>query len=401
MTRVRRFELLAASLATGVIGAGVIFASEATLGLESFAPLAQLWTLWALFSASITFGVQQWVIRSVTAGVSSTAVVAQLARRLAPTSLAVGALAAVMVDPWFGGEWGYVALTAALVWATGFNGEGRGRAAAHDDVRALALLIVGENLIRAVLLVPLVLIDATPVWYGVALLAGFAIVGLPRMRRHAIESGHERSGDSSALVIAAIVGLVSYATMFGGPLLLAPRGVDEAAISALFLVITLARIPFVVVLGLLPRVAVSLEGLTATGRRDEVGRVGRRVVVSAAAGAAVVGGAALLLAEATFGAWWDTNDIFGGGTYAAIGAASVLSLGALVLSMAAIATDRSTALAAVWALPVAVAAVGVASGWLDSVDRLAGALLAVESVVLVALAAILGSTARHPVGSPR
>lgn len=401
MSRLRRLELLAASIGTGVIGAVVIFVSEAKLGLERFAPLAQLWTFWALFSASITFGVQQWVIRSVADGVSSAAVVSRLARWLAPTSIVVGILGAVMVESWFGGQWWYVVLTVGLVWATGFNGEGRGRVAANHDVRGLAILIVGENTIRALLLVPLVLVDAAPIWYGVALLAGFGVVALPRSRRHIIESGAEHRGDASALVLAAIVGLVSYATMFGGPLLLAPQGVDEAAISALFLVITLARIPFVVVLGLLPRVAVHLEGMTGGEHRDEIRALSRRTLIGSTVAAIAVGGAALVLSEPTFGRWWDTNELFGGETYAVVGGASVLSLGALVLSMAAIATDRRVALAGVWLLPVVVAAVGGTTGWLSSVPRLGWTLLAIEVVLLVALAGIVGAGRRHRIASPQ
>ena len=46
---------VAASILSGLLAAAAVFASQAALGLAEFAPLAQLWTLWALMNQIIPF----------------------------------------------------------------------------------------------------------------------------------------------------------------------------------------------------------------------------------------------------------------------------------------------------------------------------------------------------------
>ena len=58
--RTRAGLLVVAALLTGVAGAATLIISERYLGLADFAPLAQLWTFWAVFAAGLTFSFQQW-----------------------------------------------------------------------------------------------------------------------------------------------------------------------------------------------------------------------------------------------------------------------------------------------------------------------------------------------------
>lgn len=398
-TRSRRGELLAASLLTGVLGAATIYGSELHLGLDAFTPLAQLWTFWALFAASVTFGVQQWVIRSIIARADQREVFRRLLWRLAPASVVVGAGSALMANHWFDGDERFAVLCGLLVIGTGVNGYGRGFTAATGSIRRLALLIVGENVIRFALLLPLVVLDADIAWYGVGLLAGFAInvVALPPKHVGAVappgpdvtgagELATSGAAGGADLLTAGAVGLISYATIFGGPLLLGPAAVPSSAVSALFLVVTLARIPFIVVLGLLPRVALQLEVLTAEGRFDELGRFLRRVATAAVVGAAIVGAAAAVAAQPTVARMLGTRDEFGGSVYALVGSASILALGSLVFSMALLAVRRRRWLVATWAMPVVVAGIALGAGWLTSVERLAWSLLGVEAVLVAVLA---------------
>jgi hypothetical protein len=393
-SRSRRGELLAASLLTGLLGAATVYASELHLGLDAFTPLAQLWTFWALFAASVTFGVQQWVIRSIIARSDQREVFRRLLWRLATASVVVAAGSALMADHWFDRDERFSVLCGLLVIGTGVNGYGRGFTAATGSIRRLALLIVGENVIRFALLLPLVVLDADIAWYGVGLLAGFAInvVALPPKdvtTGAAVGTSFAPDGAATGgadLLTAGAVGLISYATIFGGPLLLGPADVPSSAVSALFLVVTLARIPFIVVLGLLPRVALQLEVMTVEGRLDELGRFVRRVATAVVAGAAVVGTAAAVAAQTTVARLLGTRDEFGGSVYALVGSASILALGSLVFSMALLAVRRRRWLAATWAIPVVVAGVALGAGWLTSVERLAWTLLGVEAVLVAALA---------------
>ena len=50
----------AAALVTGIAGAVTLIVSQRHLGLDVMAPLAQLWTIWAVMAAGLTFSFQQW-----------------------------------------------------------------------------------------------------------------------------------------------------------------------------------------------------------------------------------------------------------------------------------------------------------------------------------------------------
>ncbi len=208
---------------------------------------------------------------------------------------------------------------------------------------------------------------------------------VPRPTRRS--AGRGASAAPVGLVVTGTVGLIGYATMFGGPLLLGPAGVEPAAISALFLVITLARIPFIVVLGLLPRVAVHLELLVTDDEPHELRRFAVGVSAGALGASLVVGSTALIAADRSVGRLLDTSDQFGGDVYALVGAASVLSLGSLVVSMALVAQQRNATLLIIWLVPLIAAGVGLVWGWFSSVEGLAVWLIAIELVMLASLCA--------------
>lgn len=401
--RTGRLQLLAASLLTGVMGAATIYLSELYLGLDRFASLAQLWTLWALCAASVTFGVQQWVVRSIQTS-QRKVLVGWLVPRIVPVAVVAALTSAAVTDVWFDGGLGFPVLCGCLVLGTAANGYGRGVAATTASTSVLALLVLGENLIRLLLLVPLVLLDADPLWFGAALVAGFAINLLLLAAPSEIASqqadrvGHRRPL-AGGLAEAGLVGFAAYATMFGGPLLLAFNGVDDDVISALFLVITLARIPFVVVLGLLPRWAADLEQMVSHGDLTSVRVVAQRTAGASAAAALLVCAVALAVANESFGHVLGTDEHFGGVVYACVGGASVLALGALVLTIVLLTLDRRARLWSAWMIPICAGVVGTVTGWLDSVFRLAVGLLVVESFALAALLAGVLVDARSPAGT--
>ena len=398
----RSLELVVASVLTGVFGAITIYASEHQIGLEEFAPLAQLWTMWALLAASITFSVQQWVARSMLTGSHPDALVLNLSRGIGPIAVGMVIVCRLLSDVWFDGGWGFPVLAGALVVGTAVNGLGRGVAASVGSPRQLAAIVVGENLIRLLLLVPLVLLDADLIWYGIALIAGFAInvIARPSTRsRAAAGEAPTARPRTQGLLTAGMVGVIGYATMFGGPLLLAAAGVGDADVSALFLVVTIARVPFVVMLGVVPGIATYLEQLAVSGQQDRIRHLAVRVASAGALVAAAVGGVAVVVAGSTIGRALGTNTAFGGLVYALVGASSMLALAALVLTMACLAMGRRRWLATTWTIPVVVAAGALGVGAISSVEHLAWGLLAVEAIVVLVLLAGLSDVPASTSGS--
>ena len=117
-------------------------------------------------------------------------------------------------------------------------------------------VIAGENAIRLTITIGLILVDADAEWFAMALLAGFAVVlGPPVVGSY---RSRNRGGRGCTLGAAAAAGFLAYAFMFGSPILLALAGGSAAQVSALFLVLTGVRMPFVVLQAVVPQLAVAL-----------------------------------------------------------------------------------------------------------------------------------------------
>lgn len=391
--------LLVASVLTGIFGAAAILVSERHLGATAFAPLAQLWTLWALFAASITFGVQQWVI-SLGPNARARVILRSIAWPVAATSAIVVLLSGLMITPWFNGNRALAVMTGGLVIGTAANGIGRGLTAVAGDTKRLAIIVLGENAIRLVLIIPLVAVDAGATWFGLALLAGFAINAMARPAARQVPATAPISGaQARILLLASAIGLIGYVTMFGGPLLLAAGGGSDEEVSTFFLIVTLARVPFIALLGLLPQVASDLERL-ASARATPALRSWRiRVTSAVVIGAIVVGALALVLADRLFGGILGTRGrLDDNSVYAMVGSAAILALGSLMFTMFHLAHRRYVTLVLAWSIPVAAAGAALWFGWVDDADGLARWLLAVESATFIALAASAarGRSASYP-----
>ncbi len=393
VARSRNLTLIVASVLTGVFGAATILLSERQLGLQAFAPLAQLWTLWALFAASITFGVQQWVIRLGPTDADLPTILRSIAWPVVASSAVVLLIASLMITPWFNDNWALGIMTVGLVIGTAANGLGRGLTAVAEDTNRLAIIVVGENAIRLVLLVPLLVFDAGATWFGVALLAGFGINVIafkaPAVRSVPASTSPSRLESSSeqtrTLLLASAVGLIGYATMFGGPLLLAAGGGSDEEVSAFFLVVTLARVPFIALLGLLPKVASDLERLALTGATSTLRSWRMRITFGVVTAAVAVGAVALVLADRIFGRVLHTRGIIDNSVYAMVGAASTLALGSLLFTMFHLARRSYPALVGAWSIPVVAVSVSLWLGWVEDAASLAWWLLVVESAVFLAL----------------
>jgi hypothetical protein len=381
--------LTAASVLTGVLAATTIYAAKYHLGSERFAPVAQLLTVWALCAASLTFGVQQWVVLAVVQEKTPGSIRRALVWPSLSVAVIASAVCAPMVNRWFDGDYKFVLLVAGLAMGTVWNGYSRGLSAASGRAGLLAFIVVGENFIRVVLLIPLFVADATAPWFGAVVVAGFFVNFTPLPRSFArIGKGAAMPREENAVVrvlLVSLVGFVSYATMFGAPLFLAAAAGTSGEVSALFLLLTLARIPSVIVLGVLPRLAFEMETSAASGGNTNLLRWMRNIGFVSIMFAAVVAGVAAAFGTLIFGQVLDTDAYFGSSVYALVGAAAALALGSQIVTVVQIASRSFVSLLIGWSIPIVGLAVGFPAGSFDTAQDVALWLLVVQLAILISL----------------
>ncbi|MDH4364470.1 MAG: hypothetical protein OEY70_10355, partial [Acidimicrobiia bacterium] len=174
-------QLLMASGLTGVAGASFILISERAVGLDAFAPMAQLWTIWSISAATLLFAYQQWAIRL---GVGHrVGLLAALrgapAGLVAASTLGTGLVTLAVRSSLFHTPsllWPVAA--AVVVLGTVVGGVVRGQLAATGRHGLLALVIAGDNVVRMVLAIVLVAAGATVGWYAVAHLASYLVLAV-------------------------------------------------------------------------------------------------------------------------------------------------------------------------------------------------------------------------------
>lgn len=396
-------QLLIASGLTGVAGASFILISERAVGLDAFAPMAQLWTIWSISAATLLFAYQQWAIRI---GVG---------RRVGLMSALRGAPAGLLAASTVGT--GLVTLavrsslfhTASLFWpvaaavvvlGTVVGGVVRGQLAATGRHSLLALVIAGDNVVRMVLAIVLVAAGATVGWYAVAHLASYLVLAvgwLPARHRAAAREptpAVARGADDSAanpgtatLGTAAVAGFLSHVALAGPPLLVAVNGGSARTVSTLFVVLTAIRLPHLMLQAGAPRAGVAFHGWVEDGRRDLLDRARLAILGGTAAVAAVAFGAGALLGDLFIGTLFDIGGRVDAVTYGLFAAAGVCSVGDAFATVLLVARGANRFLVTRWLalLTVAVAA-GLATG-LTGLRATAVGLLALHAVMLVALTA--------------
>jgi hypothetical protein len=239
-----------ASLLSGLGALGFLTAGRFAVGLEDFAPMAHVWTVWSVGAATVAFGAQ---IESVQGLAEGRGAFSTRHLRLG----AIGAITAGLVtfslrDTLFG--------TVGLFWPTIClliplgslaTGVARGRLAAHDRRRRLAFVIAGENAVRfAAALLVWWLGGEAPV-LAISLLAGFS-VALTALTDRSVRLAKRLPTRAAGGGAGAFAGLVAHACLVLPPSVLALRGEDPAVVAAVFLVLTYARAPYQFLLGLGP-----------------------------------------------------------------------------------------------------------------------------------------------------
>ena len=382
--------LFVGAVGNGVFGAAAMWLAERQLGLDAFAPLAQLWTLWSLVATGLVFGMQQWEIGRH--GGAADAPRSRVPRRVVALVVVAAAVllavtAALRTQLFGTGSWWWPLAAASLPLGTAGTGLAYGLLARRRRYGALASLMVAENGLRLAATVVLGLVGATAAPYALTVLVGFLVALVPLWRPSRADAPSGSLGASVAALVG--IGFATSFTVFGGPLLLGAAGGGAAVVSALFLVLIPVRVPFLLANSSLPGAMVAATERAVMGRADELRRTQGRLAAASAA-LAVVGalvGAAVVdpVAELVFGA----GGVISPAAYGLIGAAAALCLGATFTNVVAIALDHVGATLAAWGGAAAVGVVLTATGVLASPMWLGGWMMCTGGAVVATHALVV------------
>ncbi len=389
-------QLIVASTVSGITGAGFVFVARGALGLESFAPVAQLWTIWSLGAASLLFAFQQWAIHSgVTTVYRAIPSMGEGPRRLLQGSILGSALVLVLLrDRLFHASTLYWPIAAVVILVgTTFVGIARGIQARDGNTRALSVLIAGENLIRFVFAVLIALFGGSRGYYGMALVCGFAIVAIVGRRSTHTEAPESTSGEF-AIGSATVAGFLSIAAFLVPTMILAYNGAPPELVSTLFLVLTAVRLPHLILQSGTPKAGALFTRWVADG---DVARIRRahRVIATLALEAALI--AALLgyfIGDPVVGRVFDIRGQVNGATYAGAAITSILSLATTFATVLLVSTGQHRLLLIGWLVPAAIA--GLAALLLRTVDltEMAAGLVVLHLVILLLLTVPVGWRSR-------
>ncbi len=392
--------LLVATGLSGLLSYLFVGIGTRAVGPAAFAPVGVLWTLWALTSAVVTFPVQHWIIRTVAADGDEAGVAAQRRPILLAVVGSTVAWAVVLVavrDLLFGQDGLAFALMAGLLpLGSLLVGVSRGLLAARSRFGAVAAGILGENAIRVVVALAVVGL-ADPRWFGVALLAGFAVVAC--WPRALVVADAARVGPSTARSgsMGDLAGgmLGSQVVLTAGTLVVPLVGGTAAEVTTLFAGLALVRGPYMLMVGVATRLTRPLTNLVTTGRLHDLRRLETVLVVASLVGAVfawLAGPWAFgVVIPLVFGAGIDLPTVAAGSL--AVGA--VLALASLVQTVVLLARDRTTLIRWAWGAAVVVGAVAIAATTGDPVVDVSVGFVAAEVTAWLVLVVVGGRPARH------
>ena len=406
MSRSRGATALALGSAVSGLLAYVFFALVTrALGAEAAAPVAVLWTYWSFAAAALTFPLQHWTVRAVVAA-GGEGPVRKAVPPIAALTLAIALLAGAVTwlarDTLFHRDgWSFPLLVVAVTLGSAFLGVVRGMLTVRDRLAAVGMVIVAENAVRCVIAAVLMASDVTESrYYGLALAVG-GVVGFawPSVLRVG------RTGRTDQPWLAFLAGasggqVISQTVLTGGPVVLALLCGTPAQVTGLFVALALFRAPYTLALGVVSPATGVLTRLVVAEQHGAI----RRVL------AAIVGVTALGAGLAAVVGWFLGPDllrlVFGSSIevsamvclLTAVG--SALSIGTLLLSLVAMAHDRSHTTLRSWLLAALAAAVTLVVGPGEPLTTVTVAFLVAQ---LVAFATLLTEqlVAQPRVAKPR
>ena len=392
-TRVRHTSALAAGSAVSGLLAYVFFAIVTrALGSTAAAPVSVLWAYWSFAGAALTFPLQHWIARSVSAHGGERSVREPLPG-IALVSLAVAVVAGgaswavrdLLFDsgaPWFPLLVFGVTLGAAVM------GMVRGMLTARHRFAALGVGLVAENAVRCVAAAVLMAAGVeNPVAYGVCLLVGYVAASIWPSTFRLARTGSGGDGRSPLVFLGGTAGgqTIGQVVLTGGPVVLALAGGSAADVTALFAGLALFRAPYTLALGLVASLTGWFTRLVVERRADHLRRIRRWLVLAAvagSAGAAVVGAVAgPVLMPLIFG-----HDIkLSSGLTLVLAVGSTIAMANLVATLLVLAHGRTPGLVRSWLLALVPGVVWFAFGSGSALDRTCWAFLVVEAAAFCVL----------------
>jgi O-antigen/teichoic acid export membrane protein len=390
------------ALATGTVAGGLLayafFAlTIRTLGATDAAPVSVLWTYWTMTAAILTFPLQHWTIRLLTRGDEGT--LARSHRRLwvgtAVVSAFSGLLAYVARDVLFHDRTvAYPIMAAGVTAEAALSGLVRGALSGRGRFTATGVSMAAENLVRVALGVAAAIAGGGAIAFGLVLVAGplSGCFWLSSLRFDHRSSGTGSIASPLALATGLATGsLIAQIVLMGGPVALAALGGAPGQVTALFVTLAVWRAPYLVALGVAPRLTPALTRMTVAGDEQRLLRVRRWIllaVLGASAGAFLAGATIVgPVLRVVFGTEvvldWQTVALIGVGTAAAVGNL------ALLLLMLALGSSRPVNRA--WLIAVVVVAAILVAVPVDPLNRVVTAFVAAQ---LTAFALLLASPLR-------
>lgn len=366
-----------------------------TLGTESFAPIAVLWTVMFLLHTVLMLPAEQHLTRAlvVTRSKDDLRTVYKAMLGAFGAALIIGpAFTAVTLDRFFEGSWVYVGIMAGIVIARSTMSAARGSLAGHRRFAGYSATIAIEA--GALLVSGLVVAVA----HGGAVAFAVAMVIAPLAtllsRPFAPIEGHGDRPDippqrPSFLAWLVLATAASQAIIAGGPIAVSFIGGGAAAVSIFFTSFALLRGPITSAYNLVARVLPDFTELAHSSDPRRLWKWGPRLVIFGA-GVAVVGaiGAGLFL-RPLIGAIYGESfrppqlaAIFGG---ASIG----LGLGALFATQMYTAAAQGRRLAAGWLIALGASLTFLVLSNLEPITRTAAAFGIGESTGLILLGLVL------------
>jgi hypothetical protein len=345
-----RFATDSAALGVGAVAAaalayGFVLVGSRALGSSDFAPVALLWTYWLISNAVIASPIQQWLIRSSVAGVTAADLRRTLTGATSVVVAAAGVLTVLLVPirtTAFDSEALVYPIVIGLITVGSLViGTARGRQAGRGRYGWVGGSLAAESAVRLIGAGIGAGLGAGPEYFAWLMPLGFVVAVAPPS---ALLGGHAlgstgRGGDAEVRLLVTTAGatFVPQLVWSFGPFAASFLGANPPAVTGIFLLLALARVPNVVANAVGLRILAWMTATTISAGRDGLASTRRAIVVAAVVAAPVVAVAAAALGPAV------VRTLFGGdvdvtGVEAAlVGVGGVLGLAVLFLTFGLVA----------------------------------------------------------------
>jgi hypothetical protein len=331
---------LAVALAYGFVVVG-----SRSLGSSDFAPVALLWTYWLIANAVIAAPLQQWLIRSFIAGANATSLKRTLARTatvIVATALSLTLLLeAIRTTAFDSNSLVYPIVVGLITVGSLLIGAARGFQAARDRYRWVGASLAGESAIRMAGAGVGALFGWGPEYFAWLMPLGFLVAVMPPSALFGPSPtiATKQAGDTDVRLLMTTAGatLLPQLVWSFGPFAASVMGAAAATITGIFLLMALARVPYVIANAIGLRVLAWMTRAAMATGRDGLAPVRHSIIVAAVVLAPVAFVAAAALAptvvHALFGEDVDVTRV----EAALVGGGGVLGLAVLFLTFSLVA----------------------------------------------------------------